>query len=384
MLDLGLKRRRSLARVRSSISRWVGSLEQLESRIALSNGLVGVSAESIQPLRLVTIAAVPEDPGNTGVVPSTTVTVVGSLQDRSGGKISDIHTTLEIDAIENGTVIGSVSWDAAAGPGTTTGPRYLGLDPAAQNRALFSLPFTLLSAAAAPQNVTFRITVGSSTRNVVLRSNTRELLTGAFKVVDASSPIAPVTTPTGSNVSTVSAAVPAGTSSPSVISTAQEPAVDTGPQIVGLQRFGYHGQPTTLVLTFDRVLDDRELKSGVGDLDNYLVFTPGRDGRIGTADDVLDPIAGAVYDSANFTVTLILYRRLSLFDENRIVVLGTGPNPIKDLNGVPLDGAGNGTPGTNYVATFGREILAGPLPPVSTRPPTKPSVFQHYQVGPAS
>jgi hypothetical protein len=419
MFDLGLKRRRSSARVRSSPSRWVGHLEQLESRIALSNGLVGVPAESIQPLRLVTISAVPEDPGNTGVVPSTTVTVVGSVQDRSGAKISEIRTTLEIDAIENGTVIGSVSWDAAAGPGTITGPRYLGQDPAAQNRALFSLPLTLLSAAPAPQSVMFRITVvGSGTRNVVLRSNTSQPLTGTFKVVDAPPPIAalssvatppitpvsPVnvtstttvastvssagvarnTTPPGSNVATVSAAAvkdSAGTGSQSVISIAQTPAVDTGPQIVGLQRYGVHGQPTVLVLTFVGQLDVRELNSGVGDLTNYLVYSPGRNGRLGTAHDVLDPIAGASYNAANNTVTLVLYRPLYLYGQSRIVVRGTGPNPITDLNGVPLDGAGNGTPGTDYVATFGREILAGPVPPVSSRPPTKPSIYQHYQVG---
>ena len=101
----------------------------------------------------------------------------------------------------------------------------------------------------------------------------------------------------------------------------------------------------------------------MGDESNYLVYTPGRDGRLGTADDVLDPIAGGYFNAAANTVTLFLYRPLNLHGEARIVVRGTGPNPITDLNGVPLDGAGNGTPGHRLRRHFWRGDPGRPAAP---------------------
>ncbi|MFI5455955.1 MAG: Ig-like domain-containing protein [Isosphaerales bacterium] len=559
MIDLGLRRRRASDRVRSSVTRWVGRFEVLESRIALSNGLVGVAAEFIAPpTHIFTVTSVPQDPNNTGAVTSTTVTVVGNVVNPLGGAISDFHTMLEIAAFENGTNIGSVSWDVTAGPGTITGPSYLGQDPTAQNEALFSLPFTLQSATTTPQNVTFQITaVGFGTRSVVLQSDGKTLLTGTFVVTPVGpmvSQISPVTSPRtdpvqsidvtfskaidpttfttaaltltnngtavplasdvtftssdnttftvgglstyttafGSYVFTVSAAGvkdPSGTAgtgsqsvdftvqspnapptishispitsprtepvsavgvtfskaidpttfttadltltrdgapvtlgpdvtftttdditfsigglasyttppapysltisaagvkdlagnpgigSQSVDFTVQAPVVDTGPQVVGLQRFGVHNQPTLLVLTFDRQLDP----VSAGDLNNYLIYSPGRHRRIGTAHDVLVPIFSGVYDSANRTVTLVMARPLYLFGQYRIVVRGTGPNPITDQNGVALDGKSNGIPGSNFTTIFGREILVGVTS--TTTPTTKAARYQHYQIG---
>lgn len=570
MIDPGLRRDRASDRGRFTAKRWVGRFEILESRIALTNGLVGVPAEFIAPPKhLFTVSSVPEDPNNTGVVPSTTVTIVGNVLNPLGGAISDFHTTLKIDAFENGSNIGEVSWDVTSGPGTITGPKYLGQDPSHQNEALFSLPFTLQSAASGQQNVTFQVTaVGFGTRDVVLQSNSSQKLTGTFVVqivpmvtqissitsprtdpvqsvdvtfseaidpttfttddltltrdgvaVPLSSPpitftssdnttftiggLASATTAFGSYVLTVSAVGvkdPAGNSGsgsqsvsftvesanappkvanispitsprtqpvsavgvtfskaidPTTFTTADltltrdgtplalgsdvtistrdnitfsiggltsyttppgsyqltvsaagvtDPAgnpgtgtqsitfvvlpavVDTGPQVIGLERFGVHNQPAMLVIHFDRQLNQNRVVL----ISNYRVYNPGRDGRIGTADDVLVPISSGYYNSANKTVTLIMAKSLWLSKLHRIVVRGTGPNAITDLNGVALDGLSDGQPGTDFTTKFGREILVGfahPFGTITTTPKNSPiravgpARYRHYQIG---
>src|ERR1035437_9663237 len=108
MFELGLKRRRSSARVRSSVTQWVGRLESLESRCLLTgNNLVGVAAEfNAPPVHGFAVTSVPQDPNNTGVVASTAVTIVGNVINPLGGSISTFHTKLGIEADEGGTSIG--------------------------------------------------------------------------------------------------------------------------------------------------------------------------------------------------------------------------------------------------------------------------------------
>ena len=127
-----------------------------------------------------------------------------------------------------------------------------------------------------------------------------------------------------------------------------QPAVVGGPQIVDLDRFGFHSQPTLLVLTFDRDL----AQATAVDLNNYRIFTPGRDGQIGTADDVAVPVSSAVYDPATRTVTLLASQRLSLFTEHALFVRGTGAGAITDVAGNPLNGG-------DFSTTFDGSILAG-------------------------
>ena len=186
MIDLGLRRYRSSDRVRSSVTRWVGRLEAMEPRVLLSgNGLVGVAAQfgggtTGFPQHSFAITSIPQDPSNTGIVTSTAVTVVGDVVNPAGGSISAAHTTLEIDAIENGTTIGSVTWDVTAGPGTTTGPSYFGQGPI-PNEAVFSIPMTLLSSTSATQDVTFKIISQFGSLGVV-QAGTTTPLTGTFVV----------------------------------------------------------------------------------------------------------------------------------------------------------------------------------------------------------
>ena len=74
-----------------------------------------------------------------------------------------------------------------------------------------------------------------------------------------------------------------------------------------------------------------------------------------------DP-SSAVYGPLAHTVTLHPDRRVYIFTQYTLTVNGTGPNGVIGSNGILLAGGGNGTAGTNFVQTFGKEILAGPAP----------------------
>jgi hypothetical protein len=118
-----------------------------------------------------------------------------------------------------------------------------------------------------------------------------------------------------------------------------------------VQRFGFHTQPTTLVLTFSTALDPTSAE----DVANYkLNEIHGK--HVGRA----IPIKAVVYDASAKTVTIEPAHRLSLFHHYRLLVNGSTPTGVKGATGLLLDGKGNGQPGSDYVATFEKEILAGP------------------------
>ena len=79
------------------------------------------------------------------------------------------------------------------------------------------------------------------------------------------------------------------------------------------------------------------------------------------------PIASAVYDSTNDTVTIMTVNRVYLYGQYQLTVTGTSPSGVSSSTGQFLSGAGAGQPGTNYVQSFGESILAGPNldPPMS-------------------
>jgi hypothetical protein len=231
--------------------------------------------------------------------------------------------------------------------------------------------------------VTFSKSINPSTFTTAALSLTREgvlipLTSGVtFSTTDDQTfsvgGLAPFTTPPGSYGLTVSAATVRdqagvqGTGSQSVDFTVVAPVVDTGPRVVGLQRFGVHTLPTMLVLTFDRPLNPASAVNP----NNYLVLGPGHDRRIDTPDDIPVPLLSGFYNSANNTVTLVMAKPINLFRTYRIIVRGTGPTPVRDINGVALDGAGNGTPGTDFTTKFSREILNPGKPSRTT--PTNPA-----------
>jgi virginiamycin B lyase len=116
------------------------------------------------------------------------------------------------------------------------------------------------------------------------------------------------------------------------------PAGVPGPTVTGVQRFGFHERPTTLVLTFDKSLDPGRAQ----DIRNYqIVALKGERRTI--------RIKRAVYDSAKRTVTLSPVHRLNLHNRFRLTVVGTGRSGLTDLSGNPLDGQTNGDPGNNFV-----------------------------------
>ena len=128
------------------------------------------------------------------------------------------------------------------------------------------------------------------------------------------------------------------------------------PQVVSLKRFGFHDQPTVLVLTFNSALATGPAQ----DVNNYQIVL-----ESGTAPGGI-PVGGsaqvtrAVYNPATLTVMLFTSPRLNVHDTYQLTVNGMIPSGLTGATGVPLAGTGN-VAGTNYVATITRSTLAGPF-----------------------
>jgi uncharacterized membrane protein len=130
------------------------------------------------------------------------------------------------------------------------------------------------------------------------------------------------------------------------------PAPDgEGPIVTAVRRFGFHLQPTRLVVTFSEDVE----AAGATDLANYLLVRRGRDGRFGTRDDRVIRLRGASYNPTTRAVTLRPSRRLRLRDTFLLTVRG-----LADRSGNRLDGDGDGRPGGDFVTVVDRRILAGP------------------------
>ena len=71
-------------------------------------------------------------------------------------------------------------------------------------------------------------------------------------------------------------------------------------------------------------------------------------------------ITAAIYDPVARTVTLRPAVGVDLFRQYRLVVNGSTPTGVAGATGLLLDGRGDGRPGTDFVRTFGKGILAGP------------------------
>ena len=112
-----------------------------------------------------------------------------------------------------------------------------------------------------------------------------------------------------------------------------------GPTIEFVQRFGVHMQPTSLVVHF---LDALDPISAVN-LRNYWITDPS--GK-------LVRIKSAVFDAATNSVTLRPSERINLHHTYNFTVMGTGSGGVRNMEGVPLDGADTGSPGSNYAGTL--------------------------------
>jgi hypothetical protein len=143
----------------------------------------------------------------------------------------------------------------------------------------------------------------------------------------------------------------------------------TPPTVVSLQRFGVHGAPVQLVVTFSQPMDPLRASNPA----NYLLSSTSLDHRYFTALNLTtDLITSATYDLANQTVTLTPVKRLPLNRGQELIVNGQ-PGGLANQQGVLLDGNSTGKPGSNYIAIFGglrslKPILTNGASPVLQLP----------------
>jgi CSLREA domain-containing protein len=139
------------------------------------------------------------------------------------------------------------------------------------------------------------------------------------------------------------------------------------PAVVTPARFGYHAQPTKLVIIFSAALDPARAQN----VAEYHVVAVVK-GRHNTAQlGRTIAVVGAVYDPTHLTVTLSFARRLNVHGFYQITINGTPPNGLTSPSGQFLDGQGNGQAGSNYVQVFGPGILQGPVPAATASSPLK-------------
>jgi hypothetical protein len=147
------------------------------------------------------------------------------------------------------------------------------------------------------------------------------------------------------------------------------PPTDVAPTVVLLQRFGFHNQPTSLVLTFSTALEAAQAQN----VSNYRIVALG-----GHQAGHVIKVRSAVYNPATLTVTLFLAQQLDLHKQYQLTVNGTAPNGLAGATGLLLDGQGNGVPGSSYGKTITGKLLAGPAlaPPLSRDRPALATLSQ--------
>ncbi len=118
-----------------------------------------------------------------------------------------------------------------------------------------------------------------------------------------------------------------------------------GPTVVSVERIGVHAQPTVLVVNFSGPLDPRSATN----VDNYKLMS---------AEGPPIKVEQAAYNATDDTVTLYPSRRLNLHRFYELTVIGTGPGGVAGSTGLLLDGAADGSPGTDYSASItGRNLV---------------------------
>src|SRR5208337_3189598 len=139
-----------------------------------------------------------------------------------------------------------------------------------------------------------------------------------------------------------------------------------GPQVTSVLRYGFHWQPTYLLLYFNVPLDPTSAQNPL----NYRILGPGGH-RI--------TVVLAIYDPATQTVTLVPAERLNIHWAYSLTVNGATPSGLTNPSGVPLDGSGKGHVGSNYVASITWRNLAGKASKLPTyylvhKAPPRPSI----------
>jgi hypothetical protein len=132
--------------------------------------------------------------------------------------------------------------------------------------------------------------------------------------------------------------------------------------VVALKRYGYHSQPTYLVLAFSGPLDAASAQATA----NYTITELGRRGhRIS--------VGSAVYDPTTNTVTLAPAQRLDIHKQYRLTVNGTTASGVRGASGSKLNAANVDSPGSDYVTTLDRKTLSGSSNGLTSAGPVNPA-----------
>lgn len=129
----------------------------------------------------------------------------------------------------------------------------------------------------------------------------------------------------------------------------------TAPTVVSIERYGIHPASKSLLINFSSPLDPASAQ----DLADYTLAVP----ALGRHHFRTIKLRSAVYNPGTHSVTLTPMHRLSLFRPYRLTIRGTGADPITGPTGVPLDGVGNGRPGSDYSGVligYGATLLSPP------------------------
>ena len=177
--------------------------------------------------------------------------------------------------------------------------------------------------------------------------------TAAMEVTVQSATTITALSPAGTGLVNVTVTTPNGSSGTSTAD--QFTYVATAPAVVSMQRFGFHMQPTAVVLTFSSALDAARAEN----VNNYRIVAMGRNGRTAASGGKVTPVRAAVYNPATLTVTLYTRGRLSIHKLYRLTVNGSTPLGLMGATGVPLNRQGGETHGTSYVAVLSGKLLAG-------------------------
>ena len=125
-------------------------------------------------------------------------------------------------------------------------------------------------------------------------------------------------------------------------------------QVTDVTRYGFHAQPTFVLLSFNSPLDATTAENPL----NYRIVGPaGR--RIA--------VVKAIYDPATDTVTLVPAERLNIHQRYGLTVIGASPAGVMNSSGQPLDGAANGQAAGNYVTSLTWRNLRGRASALPTR-----------------
>jgi hypothetical protein len=141
-----------------------------------------------------------------------------------------------------------------------------------------------------------------------------------------------------------------------ITATAGAPVPTDGPILSSVQRFGFHAQPTTLVLNFDSAL----APSSATDLSNYSLQRLTPRGQVVAGPRGLVPIVSASYNPDSASVTLHPARRLNVHSSYFLIVNGTPPNGVSGPTGLYLDGQHLGHPSGDATAVISYANLVNP------------------------